>query len=100
MASYHSAIELWSRQLWNNDYYCATTTSQGLYSSGPGDMDHECRDIEMMDLDDPMEVTTNPLPSSFILDYTLRQLSLTGHHSSQDRAESRRTTPDVLSPRT
>ena len=28
-------------------------------------MDHEYRDIEMVDLDDPMEVTTSPLPSSF-----------------------------------
>jgi hypothetical protein len=59
---------------WSNDYYCATTTSQGLCSSAPGDMDHECMDIEMMDLDDPMEVTTSPLSSSFILDYTLRPI--------------------------
>jgi hypothetical protein len=28
-------------------------------------MDHEYKDVEMMDLDDPMEVTTSLLPSSF-----------------------------------
>ena len=46
-------------------------------------MDHEYKDVEMMDLDDPMEVTTSLLPSSFILDYTLRPItnSPTGHHA-------------------
>jgi hypothetical protein len=43
MASYDSAIELWSRQSWNNNYYNATTTSQGPCRSEPGDIDHEYR---------------------------------------------------------
>jgi len=34
-------------------------------------MDHEYKDVEMMDLDDPMEVTTSLLPSSFILAPTI-----------------------------
>jgi hypothetical protein len=64
MTSYHSAIELWLSQPWNNSYCRGTMASHDPCSSEPGNMDYEYKDTKIRDLVDSMEMAESPLSSS------------------------------------
>jgi hypothetical protein len=58
-------------------------------------MDHEYKDVEMMDLDDPMEVTTSPLSSIFS---SLTTLCANYHHLGTTPSAAAETVPDNNNP--
>ena len=64
-------------------------------SSEPGEMGHEYRDIGTMDVDDPMEVTTSPLPSIFS---SLTTLCANYHHLGTTPSAAAETVPDNNNP--
>jgi hypothetical protein len=64
MASYHSAIEFWSHQRWNNECYRTSTMSQDSCVEGLAEVDCEDADVEMLDLNSQNHDTTSSTSSS------------------------------------